>query len=121
MKLAGSGMLRRVLFITLLVLSSVFSIDGFTCDDVTGTVDRPSDPSDPASNYSAGRIMYCAGEEQKGLGYIEKSSDMGHVTASYFLADYYRKKWVNSSKGSPAIQENYDAAIFYYDKDGKTD
>ena len=112
--------MRKGLFIALLVLASVFSIDGFACDDVTGTVDRPSDPSDPASNYSAGRIMYCAGEEQKGLGYIEKASDMGHVTASYFLGEYYRKdKDLNSSTSLPTIQESYDAAIFYYERTAK--
>ena len=100
-----------------LFLVLAFSIDGFACDDVTGTVSAPSNPDDPASNYAAGRIMYCAGEEEKGLGYIERASDMNHVTASYFLGEYYRKdKDINSSTNLPTTQENYDAAIFYYER-----
>ena len=117
MKQAGSGMLRRGFFIALLVLSSVFSIDGFAREDVTVTVDRPSNPSDPVSNYAAGYIMYCTGKKEKGLGYIEKASDLGHVPASYFLGEYHRKdKDLNSSTGLPTTQENYDAAIFYYER-----
>lgn len=53
MKQAGSGILRAGLFITLLVLASVFSKDGFACEGVTETVDAPSNPSDPVSNYTA--------------------------------------------------------------------
>lgn len=93
-----------------LFLVLAFSVDGFACEGVTGTVDGPSNPNDPASNYSAGRIMYCTGKK-KGLDYIERASDMDHVTASYFLGDYYRKTFNSSTR-----QEDYDAAIFYYDR-----
>lgn len=41
---------------------------------------------------------------------------MGHVTASYFLADYYRREKDSSSKNYPSTQASYDAAIFYYDR-----
>ena len=92
MKQINSGILKKGLFIKYLFLFLVFtfSIDGFACDDVTGTVDGPSNPNDPASNYTAGYIMYCSGEKEKGLGYIERASDMDHVTASYFLGEYHR-------------------------------
>ena len=99
-----------------LFLVLAFSIDGFACDDVTGTVDAPSNPNDPVSNYTVGYIMYCSGDG-RGLGYIEKASDMNHVTASYFLGEYHRKdKDLNSSTSLPTTQENYDAAIFYYER-----
>ncbi|MCE2453121.1 MAG: hypothetical protein J4F48_09880 [Nitrospinae bacterium] len=118
MKQIGSGILKRGFFIKFLFLFLVFafSIDGFACDDVTGTVDGPSNPNDPASNYTAGYIMYCSGKERC-LGYIEKASDMDHVIASYFLGQHYRRdREFNSSNSLPTIQENYDAAIFYYER-----
>lgn len=99
-----------------LFLVLAFSIDGFTCEGVTGTVSGPSNPNDPVSNYAAGFIMYCSGDA-RGLGHIEKASEMGHVTSSYFLGEYHRKdKDLNSSTSLPTTQEDYDAAIFYYER-----
>lgn len=61
--------------------------------------------------------MFCTGEEEKGLGYIEKASDMDHIAASYFLGDYYRKdRDFYSGGGFPKKQKHYDAAIFYYER-----
>ena len=97
-----------------LFLVLAFSVDVFACDGVTGTVDGPSNPNDPVSNYTAGFIMLCSGEK-RGLGYIEMASDMDHIPASYFLGDHYRRLF-RSSSSLPAIQENYDAAIFYYER-----
>ena len=118
MKQIGSGILKRGFFIKFLFvfLVSAFAIDGFACEGVTGTVDGPSNPNDPVSNYTAGFIMVCSGD-RGGLGHIERASDMGHVLASYFLGYYHRKdKDLNSSSFLPTTQENYDAAIFYYER-----
>ena len=119
MKQIGSGILKRGLFIKFLFLFlvSAFSIDGFACKGVTGTVSAPSNPNDPVSNYTAGFIMYCSGEE-RGLSYIERASDMNHVAASYFLGGYYRRDQ-GQSVSLPTTQENYDAAVFYYERTAK--
>ena len=118
MEQTGSGISKRGLFIKclFLFLVSAFPIDGFACEGVTGTVDGPSNPNDPASNFAAGYIMFCSGD-RGGLGHIERASDMDYVTASYFLGEYHRKdKDLNSSSFLPTTQENYDAAIFYYER-----
>ena len=65
----------------------------------------------------AGLSSYCAGREAKGINYMEKASDMGEITASYFLGLYYRSdKTGDVSKMLPEVQENYDAAVFYYER-----
>ena len=118
LKQTGSGMLRRGLFITLLVLASVFSIDGFACDGASTAVGDAyiaAAPDDPVRNYTEGYARFCQGREWR--HYIEKASDLGHVTASYFLGEYHRKdKDIYSSTSLPTTQENYDAAIFYYER-----
>lgn len=114
------NMLLHPLKVFFVFMVFVFSFDVLACEDVTGTVDAPSRPNNPVSNYAAGYIIFCAGEKEKGLGYIERASEMGHVTASYFLGEYYRKdKDLNSSTHLPKTQENYDAAIFYYERAAK--
>ncbi len=122
LKQTGSGMLRGSLFITLLFLVSVFSVDGFAsrCPEGsystdTGTAYIDAAPDDPVRNYTEGYARYCQGREWR--YYIEKSSDLGHVTASYFLGEHHRKdKDPNSSTSLPKTQEDYDAAIFYYER-----
>lgn len=118
-------MLRRGLFIKFLILASVFSVDGFAsrCPEgsystATGTAYIDAAPDDPVRNYTEGYARYCQGREWR--HHIEKASDLGHVTASYFLGEYHRRdKDFKSNSSFPTTQENYDAAIFYYERTAK--
>ena len=74
-------------------------------------------PNDAARYYSVGLSYYCGGKVAEGVNYMEKASDMGEITASYFLGLYYRSdKTGDISRRVPEVQENYDAAIFYYER-----
>ena len=127
MKLAGSGMLRRGLFINFLALFlvSAFSTDGlaYICDNVdTSSSEDESrayiaeNPNDPFRYYMVGLSSYCGGNA-KGISYIERASDMELVVASYVLGIYYRTdKGSNPDQRMPKVQGNYDAAIFYYER-----
>ena len=106
------------IFINFFVIASVFAVDGLACEGVgnaTGDAYIAAAPDDPVRNYTEGYARYCQGREWR--YYIEKASDLGHVTASYFLGEYHRKdKDINSSTNLPTTQEDYDAAIFYYER-----
>ena len=114
-----SEVLKRGVFIKFLFLFLVFafSMDGFACEnvgmDAVGDAYIAAAPDDPVRNYTEGYARFC--QERGGLDYIGKASDLGHVTASYFLGSYYRRDG-NSSGSMPTTQENYDAAVFYYDR-----
>ena len=72
-------------------------------------------PNDPVRFYTVGVAYYCEGRVADGINYIEKASDMGDITASYALGLYFRSdKTGDVSKMEPEVQDNYDAAIFYY-------
>ena len=74
-------------------------------------------PNDAGRYYSVGLSHYCGGRVAKGVNYMEKASDMGEISASYVLGLYYGSdRTGNLSKQIPKIQENYDAAIFYYER-----
>ena len=74
-------------------------------------------PRESARYHSVGLQNYCAGNFEAGIDYIEKASDMGSIPASYNLGLYYRSdKTGDLSKMIPEVQENYDAAIFYYER-----
>ncbi len=106
------------IFINFFVIASVFAVDGLACEGVgnaTGDAYIAAAPDDPVRNYTEGYARFCQGREWR--HYIEKASDLGHVTASYFLGEYHRKdKDIYSSTSLPTTQENYDAAIFYYER-----
>ena len=83
--------------------------------NATGDAYIAAAPDDPVRNYTEGYARFCQGREWR--HHIEKASDLGHVTASYFLGQYHRKdKDLNSSTDITEIQDNYDAAIFYYER-----
>ena len=128
MKQIGSGILKRGLFIKFLFLSFTFafSIDGFAvvaCNGVK-TFSAESNaaylaeaPDSSARYYSVGLQIYCTGDVETGINYMEKASDMGNIPASYVLGSYYGSdKTGNLSKMIPEVQDNYDAAIFYYER-----
>ena len=102
----------------------IFSMNGLASECAEGSYSTSTSkayinaaPDDPVRNYIEGYSIYCQGRKEEGLSYIEKASDLGHVTASYFLGDYYRRdKSFSSSVALTNIQENYDAAIFYYQR-----
>ena len=74
-------------------------------------------PNDPSRYYTVGLSYYCGGKRAKGISYMERASDMGDITASYILALYYSSdKTGDVSKMVPEVQENYDAALFYYER-----
>ena len=74
-------------------------------------------PNDAGRYYSVGLSHFCGGRVAKGVNYLEKASDMGDITASYVLGRYYRSdKSGDASKMMPEVQENYDAAVFYYER-----
>lgn len=104
-----------------LFLVLAFSIDGFACDgvgDSVGDAYIAAAPNDPARNYTEGYARFCQGREWS--DYIGKASDLGHVTASYFMGEYHRRdKDFNSGVSVPTTQEDYDAAIFYYERTAK--
>ena len=99
-----------------------FSVDGFACEDVSDSIGDTyiaAAPNDPVRNYTEGYARFCLGRDD-GVDYIGKASDLGHVTASYFLGEYHRRdKDFNSGGSLPTTQENYDAAIFYYERTAK--
>ena len=74
-------------------------------------------PNDPVRYYMVGLSHYCGGKEAKGVNYMERASDMEHIVASYALGWYYRTdRNSNPSQMIPKVQENFDAAIFYYER-----
>ena len=74
-------------------------------------------PNNPVRYYVVGLSYYCGGEKAKGINYMEKASDMGSITASYVLGLYNGSDRTGDiSKIVPEIQENYDAAVFYYER-----
>ncbi len=74
-------------------------------------------PNDAGRYYSVGLSSYCAGKVAEGINYMEKASDMGSIPASYVLGLYYGSdRTGNLSKQIPNNQENYDAAVFYYER-----
>ncbi|MDE0333260.1 MAG: hypothetical protein OXL41_15505 [Nitrospinae bacterium] len=74
-------------------------------------------PHDPVRYYMVGLFNYCGGKEAKGVNYMERASDMEHIVASYILGLYYRTdRGSNPSKMMPEVQENFDAAVFYYER-----
>ena len=118
-------MLKRCLFITFLLLVFSFPVDGFAIDCTRLTslsAERiasyiAQDPNDPIRHYMAGSSIYCEGNVEEGMGYIERASDMGHIAASYALGLYFGSdKTGDFDKQVAEIQENYDAAIFYYER-----
>ena len=100
-----------------------FSVEGFACEYVSDSIGDTyiaAAPNDPIRNYIEGYARLCLGRDD-GADYMGKASDMGHVTASYFLGEYYRrdKDFLKSDDSLPTTQENYDAAIFYYERTAK--
>lgn len=104
-----------------LFLVLAFSIDGFACEgvgDSVGDAYIAAAPDDPVRNYTEGYARFCQGREG-GLDYIGKASDLGHVSASYFMGDHHRTGGDINSNSLPTNQEDYDAAIFYYERAAK--
>ena len=121
MKQIGSGILKRGVFVKFLFVFfvSAFSVDVLACENVdmnaAGDAYIAAAPNDPVRNYTEGYARFCQGREWS--DYIGTASDLGHVTASYFLGEYHRKdKDFNSGVSVPTTQEDYDAAIFYYER-----
>ncbi|MDE0333259.1 MAG: hypothetical protein OXL41_15500 [Nitrospinae bacterium] len=105
----------------------VFSTDVFgivSCTGVNTDISEASNrryiaeaPNDPVRYYVVGLSKYCKGKISEGINYMEKASDMGEITASYALGLYYGSdKTGDVSKMVPEIQENYDAALFFYER-----
>ncbi len=110
-----------------LSLVLVFSTNGFAivCADVetdSSEADKreyiAEAPNDPVRYYMVGLFHYCGGEEAKGISYMKRASDMEHIVASYTLGGYYRTDRGSNppSQMAPKVQQNYDAAIFYYER-----
>ena len=74
-------------------------------------------PNDPIRYYIVGLSHYCGGKVSEGMNYMERASDMEHIPASYALGGFYRAdRGSNPSQMAPKVQQNYDAAIFYYER-----
>ena len=121
----GSGVLRIGLFTNILLLATAFSVDAFalSCKGVKIFSDESNAAYIAEAPDSSGRYRwvglqnYCAGNVEVGINYMEKSSDMGDILASRNMGLYYGSdKTGDLSRYIPKIQENYDAAIFYYER-----
>ena len=128
MEQTGSGISKRGFPIKylFLFLAFIFPVDGWaiiSCEGVkifsaeSNTAYIAEAPDSSARYYSVGYQIYCSGDEGTGINYMEKASDMGDIPASYVLGSYYGSdKTGDLSKMIPDVQENYDAAIFYYER-----
>ncbi len=85
-------------------------------------------PDDDAQVIVSRRMMaqsaFCIGKEQEGLELLKELSFMGNVQASYLLGSYYESdrtfdssNWL--TQGRADSQENFDAAIHYYETAAK--
>ena len=74
-------------------------------------------PNDPVRYYLVGVSYFCENRISQAINYWERASDMEDIMASYVLGLYYGSdKTGDVSKKLPAVQENYDAALFYYER-----
>ncbi len=74
------------------------------------------DASESSAIYTLGFISVCIGKEEEGLSHIKRAADLGHILAIKVLGKYYMfNKTFDSSQKSDE-QEEFDAAIYYYEK-----
>ena len=127
MEQTGSGISKRGFPIKylFLFLAFIFPVDGWaiSCEGVkifsaeSNAAYIAEAPHESARYDFVGLQIYCSGDEETGINYMEKASDMGDIPASYTLGSYYGSdKTGDLSKMIPDVQENYDAAIFYYER-----
>ena len=75
------------------------------------------DPGNNRKVYNAGLTGLCEGKIQAGMAYIQRASDMGHVSASDVMNLYYRSDGsFDSHQGVTQNQENFDAMIYYAER-----
>ena len=74
-------------------------------------------PNDSVTAYHVGIDALCLGRIQEGMAYMQRASDMGHVSASRVMGEYYKTDGrLNITTKKTKNQENFDAMIYYYER-----
>ena len=75
------------------------------------------EPGNTGVMFSLGIKTLCLDQIQEGMAYMQKASDMGHVSATKVVAGYYYSDGTfDNTNGLTKDQKNYDATIYYYER-----